>query len=742
MSALNSNLELSEPRDPLRYRKKRRQVARACEQCRRYRIKCDDDAPCLNCRTNDRQCSRLADSLSSEEEIARLKQKVRSLEEELQQERSRRIAVEQQQQPTPTLESPASSPASSQNENSNHGYSQKRFWDGVHIRPPRSPHSSWFGPSSLYYYIFRLNTYLNSALQQYQLATDILPVSVSSGDIVENPVRKPSSTALSLATGSVDASEGVYLKPVQEEYFLSLFWESYHTSLFAVLDEAQFKQHYQSLFASSTTSRDPSALVDIVVAMCMQNGLSSLPCDRQGSIVEDKDPTVAGRWHYRRGQLLLASESESPTIATLQAHLLRATFLCGGSFHNMVDSACASAVRTAYMLGLHQNTPLSMPEAEQQLRRRLWWAVCVLDSKIGMKLGRPFSVPVESHIMPELPRDDAAAARMSGSMFAPIGHDATWLSFNLQNTKLYMVVRDAYSAFYDRDLRLGGGQAIWDHPQIMEDLADNLFNYAELLFKEWTDNVPRALTIPRQPASRPFSTGGSTLILEQYAPLWLQRQRVLLELTYHHLCTNLFRPFLYFGQTPHPAESCAEAGAMKCCSHAMEVVHITHQVLESTDILNGWHEAFQWTWGAALTLVGFALLYPGDPRAAQARAAIDQALAVFDTFGASFATAASAATIMRSHCAKVDYLVSKWWFERSNIGSASGGSEEVAVAMNSVWPTLSLEMPLDDAFQTSGLSGIGGLDTLGTDGSLLDATLGVDFWADLDMLWPELGNVS
>lgn len=69
-------------------------------------------------------------------------------------------------------------------------------------------------------------------------------MSVSSGDIVENPVRKPSSTALSLANGSVGASEDVYLKPVQEEYFLSLFWESYHTSLFAVLDETQFKQHY------------------------------------------------------------------------------------------------------------------------------------------------------------------------------------------------------------------------------------------------------------------------------------------------------------------------------------------------------------------------------------------------------------------------------------------------------------------------------------------------------------------
>jgi hypothetical protein len=81
-------------------------------------------------------------------------------------------------------------------------------------------------------------------------------------------------------------SAGVYLSLVQEDYFINLFWQTYHTSLFAIVDETQFKTHYQSLLVGGGEDRKPSALVDIIIAMCMQYATSTMPKETQGVLVE------------------------------------------------------------------------------------------------------------------------------------------------------------------------------------------------------------------------------------------------------------------------------------------------------------------------------------------------------------------------------------------------------------------------------------------------------------------------
>jgi len=120
---------------------------------------------------------------------------------------------------------------------------------------------------------------------------------------------------------------GEDLTPTQEEYFLGLFWQSYYTSC-PMLDELEFKEHYRSLWATSDEKRKPSALVDIVIAVCMQYGMARLPGVRRElsaasrANVSNTDATIAGRWHYRRCQTLLSTELESPTISMLQCHIL------------------------------------------------------------------------------------------------------------------------------------------------------------------------------------------------------------------------------------------------------------------------------------------------------------------------------------------------------------------------------------------------------------------------------------
>jgi hypothetical protein len=491
---------------PRSRQKKRGQVARACDWCRIHRIKCDSDHPCLNCKGRGGQCCNSSVMKSATlprayREIERLRQRVQELELEKERE------VEK---PVHQLHTPASlSPYMPDDQDPRKGELDpertrpKRFWEGIHISTARSPQKSWYGSSSLFYFIGRINTFLTCAFQQTHSADRMLPNSA------RNLLDGPTTVSAEDQAGQIAAptddpiSAGEYLTPTQEEYFLGLFWQSYYTSC-PILDELEFKEHFRSLWPTSDEKRKSSALVDIVIAVCMQYGMARLPGVGRGlsaasrANVSNTDATIAGRWHYRRCQTLLSTELESPTISTLQCHILCSIYLCCGSFQNMADSACGLAVRTAYMLGLHLEPPQSMPRREKEIRKRLWWTLYVLETKMSMKLGRPFLLH-DSSTTCSLPADDREIAMLSGSSFAPLGENVTWLTWNLHNTELILAARTAYTTFYDKapdTFNAYNGQPITER------------------LEEWLKGVPGALKTQRQNDGVPFSTDRSALKID------------------------------------------------------------------------------------------------------------------------------------------------------------------------------------------------------------------------------------
>lgn len=645
----SSQLQLTfEP--PPRTRQKRGQVARACDRCRVHRVKCDSGNPCSSCKDRGGQCSysgamKAATLPHAYREIERLEQRVWELEQE--KERDAEKPVYQLQIPISLPRSLSDGRGSGTGEQDLAGSKLKRVWDGIYISTARSPQKTWYGSSSLFYFIGRIDAFLTVALQQSHLADRMLPDSAS--NLLDGPTTVAAEEQVGQLTGRTDdpITTGEYLTSTQEEYFLSLFWQSYYTS-YPILDELEFKKYYRSLWATPDGKRKPSALADIVIAVCMQYGMAQLPSVERGleatsrADVSNTDATIAGRWYYRRCQTLLSAELESPIISTLQCHILCSIYLCCASFQNMADSTCGLAVRTAYMLGLHREPPQSMPRRERETRKRLWWTLYVLETKMSMKLGRPFLLH-DSSTTCSLPADDREIAMLVGSSFAPLGGNVTWLTWNLHNTKLLLAARTAYTTFYD------GAPDTFN--------AGNCKPITEPL-EDWLKDVPGAIKTQRQNNGVPFSTDRSALQIEQFAPLWLQRQRLLLELMYHNLCINFYRPSISFAsateQTP-----LADGMAMKCAAHAMALTHMMHQVLTSTSILAGWLEAFQWQWNAAMTLVGIVLAYPQDDSTGAARSTIDLSVAVLENFGNSFAVAAGAANILGELCAKVDVLIEK-----------------------------------------------------------------------------------
>lgn len=95
---------------------------------------------------------------------------------------------------------------------------------------------------------------------------------------------------------------------------------------------------------------------------------------------------------------------------------------------------------------------------------------------------------------------------------------------------------------------------------------------------------------------------------------------------------------------------------MRCIAHAVLLTKITHQVLQETSILNGWHEAFYFQWNAAMTLIGAIMVSPFSSVACDIKSALALAVSVFENFGARMPVAANAMKIIRCLLRKVEIL--------------------------------------------------------------------------------------
>jgi hypothetical protein len=588
-------------------------------------------------------------------EIERLGARIRELEEI------------KDQTNVPSLPSPLSSAASppSNLEPMEEYRGKRRRWEGTWSTNPNAYQRQLYGPSSSFYFMTRLSSHIGSALQQPHLDHHVQPKAASmffaspTSSRIDSPEESPLLTEAHMA--------GECLSRAQEIYFLGLFWQTYHCT-FPIVDELQFREHYESLWVTSLPdgpSRKPSSLVEIVLALCMQYGIAFVPRNDANQTckasVDSNDSSIAGRRFYHRCQTLLSYEAESPSISTLQCHIFSAIYLRNASFLNMAHSTLAVAIRTACLLGLDQEPADTLPRAQNELRRRLWWMVNSLESKACMALGRPWQVQI-SEVTCSLPADDRELALLSGSNFASTSEEISWLSYHLQCVKLVLAARAVHVAFYKKCaevLTTNDGKSFYSDAQSLEVIARFLSQSLQCI-RTWVQNVPSALKTGRRGGGESFSTNRSPLEVDPFAPLWLQRQKLLLELLYHNLVMTLYRPFIYFSAAPSSCTPLADGNAISCLNHAMASTNITHQILTETDILNGWHEAYQFQWDATLSMLGFSFAYPVCPPTPSARKTINSSINVFDILGNNFAVAASAANVTRDLAAKADFLIDRF----------------------------------------------------------------------------------
>lgn len=512
--------------------------------------------------------------------------------------------------------------------------SKGRHWGSAHVvTDEKTQQTRVEGPSSLAFFLRRLSTFLNVCLCPLHL--DLSSYANSTATI------EPS------AGWTVDS---LNLQRQQQDYFLDLFWLAYHC-IYPVIEEAELRELYVSLWLDRTsgTARRPSPLVDIVMALCIRFGTSFIQQDEgESSGVASDGANSPDRVYFHQCYKHLITAVHSPSLTTLQCCIFSIIYLRNASLMDAAQTVLAMAIRMAYTLGLNQEPPAHLPYAQKELRRRIWWTLYMFDSQFYISQGQPWLIN-PSFSLCQLPDDSPEVAQSLGPRFPSPSPNITSLSFQKQAIKLLNTTREIHGASSENYFKTIGKIDALDFYRDGEAREQCALFLAECMKKlrSWVHQVPEEYKTNRKSRGHSFSTDRSALDLDQTAPTWLQRQRLLLELRYHSLAMSLYRPFICFTPTPSSSTPLSDNSAISCLSHAITITNIMHQVVTETDVLNGCYESFQCQQDAMFTLVGFACAYPICPPTPSARKTILAAIDVLDLYGNGLAAARRSAQLAR-----------------------------------------------------------------------------------------------
>ncbi|KAL1614838.1 hypothetical protein SLS56_012002 [Neofusicoccum ribis] len=505
-------------------------------------------------------------------------------------------------------------------------------WRASPVGPSAAP--SFYTLSSLPFFLDRMSLFLEKALHLHQPQLDF-------------------------AADAAPALDVGFLRRAQEEHVLGLFWQTHYFS-HPILDEVEFRRAFQALWAAADAAPDAlrcaSPLVDIVLALCLQLGSSSI---RTGGSPQPLS-TLAGLQYFQRCQDTMGKTAET-SMTTVQCHILSIVYLREAGLLNRAQIMTGAAIMMVIILRFYEEPPQGnlKPQPQQELVRRAWWSVYILDAQLGIDVGHPPVIdPIYSTC--RLPSDALELAQSLGPHYVfNDGCSKTWLGFHSQTISLVNTIRDVLAAFYDKcdALCSGGVDGFYRDAAAREKCARSLTEQVKKL-AGWAKQVPDAYRIPRQGGGAAFSTDRSLLDLGHDVPIHWQRQRLLLELQYHYYTLSLFRSFICFAPTPEISMPLCDSKATASLNHAITLTNMVRQALTTSDVLNGVNQVFYWQKNALFTMLGFAYTFPVSHSVVATRKAIDTAIAVVEIYRDVVPEAAAVSATAQTLAQNVSAIIS------------------------------------------------------------------------------------
>ncbi|PPQ82937.1 hypothetical protein CVT24_012850 [Panaeolus cyanescens] len=484
----------------------RRRVWRACESCRRKKIKCDGCEPtCSQCSASGSQCT----WLQTKDRAALSRHYVQELEARLLHMESifSQIApaIEQHMATSSDGTSHANTPGSINPEALAPAAAILRSiapktpsTEPATITPQRSGdeevselfgqlaldeygHMRWIGGSSTMSLIQSFRALTTSPLHR------ISPMEEdpqAPGPSV-NKLYFPATVFFGKVHALPGPEEVEFPEPDLAQKLVDAYFQRFHF-LLPVIDKPSFIKKYTEVMENShdlEVVRSETAFLSLLFSVfaCAAN----LVQDPRLNTSARQDDGGMGMVYYERALILQYISHPNTQLAHVQCFILMSSFLCSVNCLPQAWILIGQAVRTGQDLGLHRSPRrLLLTPVEKETRRKIWWGVYTLDRMLALALGRPLGIN-DSDCDVELPveiDDDLLPEYFSGAMMNQ--SKPSLMTGTIALIKLYEIGGRVLRQVYALDVCRDGlePERKTDLQKIVESLDNEL--------TKWCDDLP------------------------------------------------------------------------------------------------------------------------------------------------------------------------------------------------------------------------------------------------------------
>ncbi|KAH8700315.1 C6 transcription factor [Talaromyces proteolyticus] len=588
-------------------RVKRRRVALACDACRMRKSKCDGARPqCTICISMGFECnytppSSCTNLLVGKDYLQSLESRIALLENHMGSVKSHLVDLSEYVQEDrntfpPARENCELGPATSESLPDLANIEDPIDGMGAVVFADKEDYG-FFGPSSNIAFLRHL--YLTGTNDVRRQQRPNLPGTRSGGFEFGfvNVSRPPSPVAKVIGSSSQNQPLDLFaLPPRLETWELVQKYFSDTGLLFPYIYPPTFLETCQHVLKRNPRRirRTWLGLLNIMLAMVK---ITAAPETKPAEI-----RLAEANMFYQRALGLCGNEMlRGTTIEVVQFLLLMGQYLQGTQKSVQAWTIHGLAVKAALQLGLHSKDAAgAFTPADQEVRRRTWFACVILDRTLSMTLGRPATIP-DNYVRLELPKHDDD---LVVPMVDPRDVQMSTLFFN-NTILLYKQLFVTIDELYDQNLGCESQLSVSEKISKILSISQTL--------EAWKTSLPEGLGLVTvqelQNATRPAPE----------EPQFSFKFRVILTLRYLHLQVLLHRPILV-----QYIDACVESSANQheqrvlqqigwnslqiCSEAAMNIIDLVYEVLDSTEwhksLLGAWWFTLYYTFHSALILRG------------------------------------------------------------------------------------------------------------------------------------------
>ncbi|KAJ5155808.1 hypothetical protein N7492_008611 [Penicillium capsulatum] len=581
---------------------KRRRVGRACDECRRKKIKCDGKQPCTHCTVYSYECTydqpsnrrrnpapqyveALEARMHKAEALLRAVLPDINLDDpqlDLQATEQRIAAARKEKEATGgAAAKPPPRPVEAGPDGGDDGLLETMVDSSGCLDRDDQGHWDYHGHTSGIIFVRRLRKQLGAA---------------------DLPITRPRTiTQLESPKSISDSPQDSSLPPTHELPARAVARRLCHNALDDACSLMRFV-HEPSFFASleriydtapEQLSNDDHAFLPLLYIVMAVGCLFS--DDGVGTLdLAGYEGAIGQGFHFFKAGRQLLEITDCRDLPSLQAICFMVLFLQSSAKLSTCYSYVGIALRSALRLGLHRSVAAEFNPIERELRKRIFWVVRKMDVYVSTLLGLPQMLS-DDDIDQEYPMEiDAEFITSEGISQMPSDHTPLMAGCNAHtrlSNIILKVVKYIYPVKNARYRSKSNQRYMVSHSKIREIERD---------LQAWMEELPATL--------RP-----GTEVSPQ-----LERLRQLLRISYAHVQMVMYRPFLHYvsgGSQARGVDKRSYACAAACVSVSRNIVHITTG-MHKRGLLNGsfWFTMYT-TYFAILSLIFFVVENPDSPTA-------------------------------------------------------------------------------------------------------------------------------